>query len=283
MLFFGEGQQLGAVFEVHRFEQQAGLFGGKIGPEAGGGKPFFQRFLFADGGRAFGRAVAGHDAHLQDLRVGGQHLPDGGRDGVVGFHHRVGHVALALAEQLGGGDVHFHLRNAGGDEGQHAAHVLLLHHQRVVLAGEQHVHAVDGGDLRRAAADGFAADFGDGAGGVLHADVHRVGVGRLGFVVGGEGEGQPRLLRQLERVAHPQVVGGQPQKPRHQGAVGAVAVVGVGEAAVQLEHRLHRLGAQKAAGHERDAQGTGRVRAGRAHHEGADNVADSVSGHGELL
>ena len=89
-----------------------------------------------------------------------------------------------------------------------------------------------------AAAERLAADGHDLTGGVLHADVHgvRVDVG-LGFT-GRERVGQAALGGDGKRVADTGVIVREAHDAAEQGAVGAVAVVGLGERAVQGEIHL---------------------------------------------
>ena len=167
--------------------------------------------------------------------------------------------------------------------GQHALGIALAHDDAVVGAGQLHIHTVDTGDLRHAAADALTADLHRHARGVGDGDVHGVGV--RGAYVGQrfEGEREPCLLGIGEGIADAQVVGFHAQQAGHQGTVGAVSGMGMREAAVQLEHGVHRFASQKFAAQVGDAQRAGGMAAGGAHHDGADDVADSDGLHGRFL
>ena len=138
-------------------------------------------------------------------------------------------------------------------------------------------------DDGRAAADALAAHRHVRAGVVGHIDVHGVGVVD---VVGGarrEREGEPGRLRAVERVADAFVVGRHAKHAGDERLVGAVTVVGLGEASVEFEIGGDGRARQQAPAHERDAQRAGRMAARRADHDGADDVADADDLHVRLL
>lgn len=62
---------------------------------------------------------------------------------------------------------------------------------------------------------------------VDHTGLNRVGMRGFGNGIGLERKFQPLLLRQVEGIAHAQIVGMQPQHARNQGAVGPVSVIGM--------------------------------------------------------
>ena len=227
-----------------------------------------------------GARVAGDDAHVVD---GGMVLDGRLRlraHRLIGLQHGVGGVALALAVHARGGDVHALVADALRDMGQHALLVALPHDDARALAGDAHVDVVDLADDGRAAADALAAHIHRVARGVHDADVDGVGMVVLRVGQRDEREREPRLARKVEGVADAQVVGGQPQHAGHEGLVGAVAGERVRERPQQPElHRL-RLGQAQPARHVGDAQRARRVRARRAHHDGADDVGEAECFHG---
>ena len=147
-------------------------------------------------------------------------------------------MSLGLAEQAHEGDVYALVAEHLGDVRDDARLVLLHDDDRAVFAGEIDLDAVDTRDAALAAAERLAADGHDLTGGVLHADVNRVRV-NVGFgLARRERIGKAALGRDGEGVADAGVVGRETHDAAEQGAVGAVAVVGLGERAVQGEIRL---------------------------------------------
>ena len=164
-------------------------------------------------------------------------------------------------------------RKAGGDVGEHARQVALLHHDGVVLAGNVDVHPVDLADDRRAAAHAFAAHLHAAAFSGVDDDIDGVGVLVVVAVgQGGEREVEPRLAGVRERAADAQVVGREAEHAGDQGLIGAVAGQGMREAAEQAELHVRRQLAGQLARHVRDAQRAGGVAARRPHHHRPDDI-----------
>ena len=88
-------------------------------------------------------------------------------------------------------------------------------------------------------------------------DLDGVGV-HLAQVGGDKFHGDPPALTDVQGVFDVGVVGLHPQDAGGQGPVGAVALVGLGKGAVQVEHRLADVLAEHAGG-PADAQGPRRV------------------------
>ena len=228
---------------------------------------------FPDGSLRLAERGGGDDAHAAD-----QGVFQNGRlrivvDALVGFQHGPCRVTALLAVQAGRGDVDAVRRKAGGDVREHARQVALLHHDRVVLAGDVDVHPVDLADDRRAAAHALAAHFHTPAFGGFDDDIDGVGVLVVVAVgQGGEREVEPRLAGVRERAADAQVVGREAEHAGDQGLVGAVAGQGMREAAEQAELHVRRQLAGQLARHVRDAQRAGGVAARRPHHHRSDDI-----------
>ena len=98
-----------------------------------------------------------------------------------------------------------------------------------------------------------------------------VGVGRA-QLYRMDAELHPLLRRQCKAVRQAGVVRAQAQQPRHQGAVGAVALAGGGKAAVQADVCLRRNLAQKLLCGIADLCRTGGVAGGGSDHHRAQNI-----------
>ena len=80
------------------------------------------------------------------------------------------------------------------------------------------------------------------------------------------------LFGQGKGLCYLRIVGLKAQDARHERLVGAVPAARGRERAVQGQDDALRLLAEQRARRGRDAKSAGCVRAGRAHHNGADNV-----------
>ena len=106
-----------------------------------------------------------------------------------------------------------------------------------------------------------------------------VGVPQVRLV---DGKREAPLRGQLEAVGDVQVVGSETQEPGDEGLVGAVAHAGLGEGAVEMHRRLHRLVPQQGPGHAADAHRPGGVGAGGTYHDGPHDIKD-VDHRGRFL
>ena len=131
---------------------------------------------FPDGGLRLAERSGGDDAHAADQRVFQNSRLRIVVDALVGLEHGPCRVAALLAVQAGRGDVDAVRRKAGGDMREHARQVALLHHDRMVLAGDVDVHPVDLADDGRAAAHAFAAHLHAPALGGVEDDIDGVGM-----------------------------------------------------------------------------------------------------------
>ena len=156
---------------------------------------------------------------------------------------------------------------------EHARQVPLLHHDRMVLAGDVDVHPVDFADDGRAAAHAFAAHLHAPTLGGVDDDVDGVGVLIVVAVgQGGEREVEPCLTGVRERAADTQVIGCEAEHAGDQGLVGAVAGQGMREAAEQAELHVRRQVPGQLSRHVCDAQRAGGVAARRSHHHRPDDI-----------
>jgi len=87
-------------------------------------------------------------------------------------------------------------------------------------------------------------------------------------------------LHDREGVAEAFVVGAEPEEPTDDRLIGAVALPGAGEGAVELDERLLRGAGHQVAGDPPEATRAGRVAGGGAHHHGADDIEEGDHGRG---
>lgn len=84
--------------------------------------------------------------------------------------------------------------------------------------------------------------------------------------------GDAPLLSDLEGALHLLVLLPDAQDTGHQGQIGAVAVIGPGEGAVETEGDTGKGLAEKEGGQTAQTGGPGRVRAGGADHDGTGHL-----------
>ena len=141
-----------------------------------------------------------------------------------------------------------------------------------VAAGEFGRSAVDVHNLNLAAADRGAGQGGQRSVGGLRDDAHRVRM-HVAQVRALEGDLDAALFGDFQRVFQLWVIGVHAQHAADQRTVGAVAPQGQMERAMQDEvHRLQLLVRNHVVHRLADALCAGGVRAGRADHDGAQNI-----------
>ena len=172
-------------------------------------------------------------------------------------HNRV--AALFLAENAHRGDVYIRLGQAAGDARNRARRVVMADDERILLAGEVHLQAVEllnhhapAADAGRAHGDRFAAGSGD-----MQDDGVRV---RCAQRNGSEAHLHPRRGRHGKRVAQARVVHVHAHQAADKRAVGAVPLIRFFKRAVQADFGPCRRFAQQIARDAANARRSRRMR-----------------------
>ena len=152
-----------------------------------------------------------------------------------------------------------------------------------IVPADLDADAVYGADAYASAPDGLAHE-GDLLAGVgAHDDPDRVGVSARIVPRLDERELESRLAGEREGVPHARVIWREPQHACHQGAIAAVAPVGVREGVVEREFDVPEALWCQRAGHEGDAQGSCGMGGRRSHHDGAEYLEGGRRHHGCAL
>ena len=123
------GEHICPACKIEFLKTSGGFLWGEFGGETAG----IFRIAF-HGGNRFARSIAFHDAHVEDVWVLRDACGHALVDFVIGLHNGVCKLALSLAEQLRGGDIHVEHRKARRNMREHACHVALFHDDAVVFA-----------------------------------------------------------------------------------------------------------------------------------------------------